>query len=129
MGNSSLDTGYKCEQELLLTIGHNKYLSSLILHAGLPHPLILGDSWSDKHGLILNYHKQTTTLGQPRSCDTILFGTNQDRSPANKLLAMKLEPSVGILPTCHSSVIFAWDKLPKEEEWEQESGKTLESIG
>ncbi|KAJ9087978.1 hypothetical protein DSO57_1027665 [Entomophthora muscae] len=42
IGNSSLDTGYECEQELLLTIGHNLYPLSLILLPRLPHPPYTG---------------------------------------------------------------------------------------
>ncbi|KAJ9071572.1 hypothetical protein DSO57_1035657 [Entomophthora muscae] len=55
MGNITKDKGYKCKQYLPLVIGSNTYPLSLILLKGLSHPLILGDSWSNKHDLILNY--------------------------------------------------------------------------
>ncbi|KAJ9054689.1 hypothetical protein DSO57_1011479 [Entomophthora muscae] len=81
LGNSIKDTGYKCEQELPLVIGNNTYPSSLILLKGLPHPLILGDSWSDRHGLILNYQEQNITLGDKGTRNTVPFCTNPKNPP------------------------------------------------
>ena len=55
MGNSSQNLGFRCATKLSLKIGQNLYPAFPIILKGLPHLMILGDLWSQRHGAILNF--------------------------------------------------------------------------
>ncbi|KAJ9062755.1 hypothetical protein DSO57_1007414 [Entomophthora muscae] len=95
MGNGSYDLGFKCLTKLPLKIGQNFYPALPIILNGLPHPLILGDSWSQNHGAILNFCNQTVAWKGEKSCNVAPFQLGPTKGNLSTLLTLKMEPSVG----------------------------------
>ncbi|KAJ9065181.1 hypothetical protein DSO57_1022352 [Entomophthora muscae] len=96
-----LNTSGNCLQIILgnstYDKGNNAYPPSFILLKGFLHPLILGDSWSDRQDFILNYLEQTVTLGDKGNLDTVPFCTKPEELTQG-LMIIQIEPSVAALP-------------------------------